>query len=111
VLVAGRGLHALLSVLPMVLGAVYARRGGTGGRRYLRRTVAVTVPARTPGIAGERSIAELTRIDAGGHRLGALIRGVDRTAPVLLFVPGRRAAASWARPGATSPSWRSGSWW
>jgi hypothetical protein len=88
VLVAGRGLHALLSVLPMVLGAVYARRGGTGGRRYLRRTVAVTVPARTPGIAGERSIAELTRMDAGGHRLGALIRGVDRTAPVLLFVPG-----------------------
>ncbi|MEU8228457.1 alpha/beta hydrolase [Actinoplanes sp. NPDC048967] len=100
VLVTGRGLHALLSVLPMVLGAVYARRG-TGGRRYLRRaatgllsavllavTVAVAVPARTPGIAGERSIAELTRIDAGGHRLGALIRGVDRSAPVLLFVPG-----------------------
>ncbi len=109
VLVAGRGLHALLSVLPMVLaaayGAGYARRragvSGRRGRRYLRRTatgllsallvagtVAVAVPARTPGITGERSIAELTRIDAGGHRLGALIRGVDRTAPVLLFVPG-----------------------
>ncbi|MGW4943180.1 alpha/beta fold hydrolase [Actinoplanes sp. NPDC004185] len=97
-LVTGRGLHALMTVLPMVLGAVYARRGS---RPFLRRvatgvlsavlvvvTVAVAVPARTPGIAGERSIAELTRIDAGGHRLGVLIRGVDRSAPVLLFVPG-----------------------
>ncbi|GAA3921152.1 alpha/beta fold hydrolase [Actinoplanes auranticolor] len=109
VLVAGRGLHALLSVLPLVLAAAYGagyarRRAGVSGRRgwrYLRRTatgllsavllagtVTVAVPARTPAISGERSIAELTRIDAGGHRLGALIRGVDRTAPVLLFVPG-----------------------
>jgi pimeloyl-ACP methyl ester carboxylesterase len=106
-LVAGRGVHGLLSVLPMVLAAAYGvagtRRGLRGGRRgwrYLRRTligalsaavlaltVAVAVPARTPA-AGERGIAELTRIDAGGHRLGVLIRGVDRTAPVLLFVPG-----------------------
>lgn len=107
-LVTGRGLHGLLSVLPMVLGAAYgagyARRGRPGcgrGWRYVRRavtatlaalllalTVAVAVPARTPAIAGERSIAELTRVDANGHRLGALIRGADRTAPVLLFVPG-----------------------
>jgi len=108
VLVAGRGLQGLLSVLPMALAAAYGagwvRRGRPGGRRsrrYVRRTVtgsaaamvlavtvAVAVPARTPPIAGERGIAELTRIDAGGHRLGALIRGADRTAPVLLFVPG-----------------------
>ncbi|MFI7540355.1 alpha/beta fold hydrolase [Actinoplanes sp. NPDC049599] len=109
VLVAGRGVHWLLSVLPMTLaaayGAGYARRGQVaGGRRslrYARRgatglltaflllvTVAVAVPARTPAVAGERGIAELSRIDAGGHRLGALIRGADRTAPVLLFVPG-----------------------
>ncbi len=108
VLVTGRGLHGVLSVLPMVLaaayGAGYARRGQPGGSRtgrYLRRastgalavavlgvTVAVAVPARTPAIAGERAVAELTHIEAGGHRLGVLIRGVDRTAPVLLFVPG-----------------------
>ena len=152
VLVAGRGVHGLLSVLPMALaaayGAAYARRrhplgrasdqpvgqvggqpvgqaggrpvgqvggqaggqplgqaggraGGRRGWRYVRRaatglltafvllvTVAVAVPARTPAVAGEQGIAELTRIDAGGHRLGALIRGADRTAPVLLFVPG-----------------------
>jgi pimeloyl-ACP methyl ester carboxylesterase len=107
VLVTGRGLHGLLSLLPMTLAAAYGvgytRRGGRGGRRwrYLRRsatglltalllllTVAVAVPARTPAVAGQRGIAELTRIDAGGHRLGALIRGADRTAPVLLFVPG-----------------------
>jgi pimeloyl-ACP methyl ester carboxylesterase len=108
VLVTGRGVHGLLSVLPMALaaayGAGYARRGRAGGSRslrYVRRgvtglltallllvTVAVAVPGRTPAVAGERGIAELTRIDAGGHRLGALIRGADRTAPVLLFVPG-----------------------
>jgi pimeloyl-ACP methyl ester carboxylesterase len=108
VLVAGRGVQGLLSVLPMVLaaayGAGYARRGRVGGRRswrYVRRTatglltafvllltVAVAVPGRTPAVAGERGIAELTHITAGGHRLGALIRGADRTAPVLLFVPG-----------------------
>jgi pimeloyl-ACP methyl ester carboxylesterase len=107
-LVTGRGLHGVLSVLPMVLAAAYgaghARRGQPGGRRgwrYLRRgatglltavllamTVAVAVPARTPAQAGERGIAELTSIEAGGHRLGALVRGADRSAPVLLFVPG-----------------------
>ncbi|GAA3334690.1 hypothetical protein GCM10020358_00100 [Amorphoplanes nipponensis] len=119
-LVTGRGLHGLLSVLPMALAAAYgagfARRrrdglngvrgsgrgrdGGRRGWRYARRaatgvltaallalTVAVAVPARTPP-AGPRGIAELTRIAANGHRLGVLIRGADRTAPVLLFVPG-----------------------
>jgi pimeloyl-ACP methyl ester carboxylesterase len=151
-LITGRGVHGLLSVLPMTLAAAYgagsARRGRTrakpnsrapaepdgrarvepddragdesrvepddrvpvepGGRgpgqhgwRLFRQiatglltaflllvTAAVAVPARTPHVAGERAIAELTRIDAGPHRLGALIRGADRTAPVLLFVPG-----------------------
>lgn len=102
-LVTGRGLHGLLSMLPMVLAAAYSARPTRRGRpllRYARHattglltalllllTVAVAIPARTPA-AGERGIAELDRIDAGGHRLGVLIRGADRTAPVLLFVPG-----------------------
>jgi pimeloyl-ACP methyl ester carboxylesterase len=102
-LVTGRGLHGLLSVLPMVLAAAYSARPARRGRplfRYARHattglltalllvlTVAVAIPARTPAV-GERGIAELDRIDAGGHRLGALIRGADRNAPVLLFVPG-----------------------
>lgn len=102
-LVTGRGLHGLLSVLPMVLAAAYSARPARRGRpffRYARHaatatstalllilTVAVALPARTPG-TGARGIAELDRIDVGGHRLGALIRGTDRTAPVLLFVPG-----------------------
>jgi pimeloyl-ACP methyl ester carboxylesterase len=115
-LVSGRGVHGLLSVLPMVVGAAYgagvARRGrpaGGGSRplRYLRRvgtailvavvllvTVAVAVPARTAPILGPdgkplpRSVAEFASVDAGGHRLGMMIRGNDTSAPVLLFVPG-----------------------
>ena len=114
-LVAGRGVHGLLSVLPMVVAAAYgagvARRGqpARGGRvmRYLRRTVvavlaavvllatvAVAVPARTAPILGAdgkplaASVAELTSIDVDGHRLGMMIRGNDTSAPVLLFLPG-----------------------
>nr|BFE72134.1 hypothetical protein GCM10020092_054350 [Actinoplanes digitatis] len=107
VLVAGRGVQALLTALPMALGAAYgaglARRGTPGGRisRYVRRaltavvaaavvaaTVAVAVPARTAPIPGAHSVAELTHVEVGGHRLGLMIRGADVSAPVLLFVPG-----------------------
>jgi pimeloyl-ACP methyl ester carboxylesterase len=47
---------------------------------------AVAVPARTAGIPG--GVAELIHVDAGGHRLGLMIRGRDPAKPVLLFVPG-----------------------
>jgi pimeloyl-ACP methyl ester carboxylesterase len=114
--VSGRGVHGVLSVLPMVVGAAYgagvARRGrptGAGSRamRYVRRAgtailaavvllvaVAVAVPARTDPILGPdgkplaHSVAELTRVDVGGRRLGMMIRGDDTSAPVLLFLPG-----------------------
>ncbi|AGZ42330.1 putative aminopeptidase ybaC [Actinoplanes friuliensis DSM 7358] len=99
-LIAGRGLQGLLSSLPMLLGAAYgaavARSGGRF-RRYvtalvsagvLVATVALALPASTPPIPGPRSVAELTHVDANGHRLGLMIRGVDTAAPVLLFVPG-----------------------
>ncbi|WP_433275347.1 alpha/beta fold hydrolase [Pseudonocardia xinjiangensis] len=107
-LAAGRGVHGLLTVLPMVVAAAYgagpARRGRLG--RYLDRamigglaavvvlvTGAVALPARTDPIPGDRSIAELASVDAGSHQLGMMIRGADTAGPVLLFVPGAPGAA------------------
>ncbi len=94
-LVTGRGLHGLLSLLPMALAAAY----GCGFRRRRGRilagvwtvvlalvTAAVAVPARTGAIPG--GVAELTHVEANGHRLGLMIRGRDPAYPVLLFVPG-----------------------
>jgi len=101
-LLTGRGVHGVLSVLPLGLGAAYGagltRRGRPASR--IRRvgtavltaalaavTVAVAIPAHTtpPGPGG---VAELTSVDVGGYRLGLMIRGDDATAPVLLFIPG-----------------------
>ncbi|AEV86149.1 aminopeptidase [Actinoplanes sp. SE50] len=91
----GRGVHGLLSVFPMALAAAYGcgfrrRRGrflaGGGTLVLLLILVAVAIPARTPGIPG--GVAELTTVPAAGHRLTVMIRGRDRTRPVLLFVPG-----------------------
>jgi pimeloyl-ACP methyl ester carboxylesterase len=79
-LVTGRGVHALLSVVPMMLGA--ARGKWIIGLVLI--TVPVAIPAHTPRIPGPDSVTELTRVG----RLGVLIRGADRAAPVLLFVPG-----------------------
>jgi pimeloyl-ACP methyl ester carboxylesterase len=121
-LVSGRGTHALLSLLPMVVGAAVARGGrpsgcgrlvdrgwSTRGRTfgYLRWTatgllgallllvtVAAAIPARTTPILGEdgkplaHSVAELGTVDINGHELGMMIRGNDRSAPVVLFLPG-----------------------
>jgi pimeloyl-ACP methyl ester carboxylesterase len=93
VLLAGRGVQGLLTVLPTLLAVAYGR--GVAGR--LRRIVvavptagvllfatAAAVPARTAPIPGADSVAELARVG----RLGVLIRGTHVTAPVLLFVPG-----------------------
>jgi pimeloyl-ACP methyl ester carboxylesterase len=101
----GRGVHGLLSVLPMALGAAYGagftRRAGQGRRlfRYGRRTAtgvvtaglllvvaAVAIPARTAPIQG--GVAELISVDVGKHQLGMMIRGARTSAPVLLFLPG-----------------------
>ncbi|MEV0718233.1 alpha/beta hydrolase [Asanoa sp. NPDC050611] len=108
-LVTGRGLHGILAVLPMIVGAAYGaaltrdRRAGRRIPRYLRRagvaTLAaavglvafgVAVPARTPPIAG--GVAELVTVDAGGYDLRLLVRGRDAAKPVLLFVPGAPGA-------------------
>lgn len=102
-LVVGRGVHGLLALLPLLVGAAYgaglARRtsevSGNRLRRYLGRgavgllaasvalvAIAVAVPARTAAIPG--GIAELTTVD----RMGVMIRGEDSNAPVLLFLAG-----------------------
>ncbi|MFY1627346.1 alpha/beta fold hydrolase [Micromonospora sp. WMMD735] len=108
-LLLGRGVHGLLSLLPLLVGAAYgaglARRAApTAGRRpvwtWLGRagaglltavvalvTVAVALPAATAAVPG--GIAELTTVRGGGDReLGVLLRGADRQAPVLIFLPG-----------------------
>ena len=114
-LVVGRGFHAILTLLPMAVGAAWgvlaARRTGprpgNRGRAVLRwtavtasvavlvaLTAAVARPATTPPITDPDgapvagSIAELTSIDANGHELGLMIRGHDTSNPVVLFLAG-----------------------
>ena len=117
----GRGFHALLALLPMVLGAAVgaalARRRLSTGRPqrgflselglWLRRGVAVATglvlvalaafvarPATTDPIVdadGQTvagSVAELTRVEIGGHDLALMIRGHSDKNPVLLFLAG-----------------------
>lgn len=116
----GRGVHALLALLPMVLGAALgaalARRLSTARpqRGFLsqlglwsRRAVALATglvlvalaaliarPASTDPIVdadGQTvagSVAELTRVDVGGHDLALMIRGRSTQNPMLLFLAG-----------------------
>ncbi|MCU0314030.1 MAG: alpha/beta hydrolase [Solirubrobacteraceae bacterium] len=116
--VTGRGVHALLVLLPMVLGAALgagaARRPAQvaehrrpGGWLIARRTVAaltglalvglavlVARPASTDPITGPGgkplagSIAELTRVEIGGHDLALMLRGRSTGSPVALFLAG-----------------------
>ena len=117
----GRGVHGLLALLPMVLGAslgaALARRALSTGRPrrgflsgvglWARRGVAVTSalalvalaafvarPASTDPIVDANgqtvagSVAELTRVEIGGHDLALMIRGRSTENPVLLFLAG-----------------------
>ncbi len=119
--VVGRGVHGLLGLLPLVLGAsagaALARRSTPGARPprgplsslglWTRRGVAATTalvlvalaalvarPATTEPItdaAGRPvagSVAELTRVEIGGHRLAVMLRGRDVRNPVLLVLAG-----------------------
>ncbi|MEW2328268.1 alpha/beta hydrolase [Micromonospora chersina] len=107
-LLAGRGVHGLFTLLPLLVGAAYgaglARRlDGAAPRRPLPRwsgragvgllaallalvTVGAAVPGRTDPIPG--GIARFDTVASAGRDLGLLIRGTDRNAPVLLVVPG-----------------------
>lgn len=103
-------------LLGATFGAAFARRaqrdpnsgaGRVGVAGYVRRAVAVlcTVgllalaagvarPASTAQIRGangdrvEGSVAELIRVEIGGHDLAMMIRGVSTDLPVLLFLAG-----------------------
>ncbi|MEZ5371250.1 MAG: alpha/beta hydrolase [Microthrixaceae bacterium] len=116
--VTGRCVHALLSLMPMLLGVVLgagaARTIDPGpstrassvarvGRRSIAvlatvglvaLTVALVRPARTAEIVDADgkpvadSIAELTSVDVNGHNLGMMIRGHNVDNPVLLFLAG-----------------------
>ncbi|WP_203778497.1 alpha/beta hydrolase [Paractinoplanes rishiriensis] len=97
-LVSGRGAYALLTVLPMVVGAAYGAGSTRRSRSWLRWvgrfctgilalvvaaiTVVVAVPGRAAPIGG--GISEL----AYAGKLGLMIRGNRADAPLLLFVPG-----------------------
>ncbi len=117
-LLTGRGVHALLSLLPMLLGAAIgagtaraiepvrtaaSRRSARVARRsvavltavgLLALTLGLARPARTDPIvdaAGDRvpgSIAELTTVGVNGHDLTMMIRGHSVDNPVLLFLAG-----------------------
>jgi len=117
-LIVGRVFHALLSLFPMILGAVIGagaartlqpvvERSGRRAGRYVRRTgavlatvalVALTIglarPASTDSIVDANgdevatSVAELTKIAVNGHDLALMIRGHDIGNPVLLFLAG-----------------------
>jgi pimeloyl-ACP methyl ester carboxylesterase len=91
ILLAGRGVQGVLTLLPMVLGEAVGR-GVTGrlGRiavalpaaGLLLFTAALTIPARTAPIPG--GVAELATVGD----LGVMIRGANARAPVLLLIPG-----------------------
>ena len=112
--VVGRVVHGLLTLLPMVLGALVgvglAGRWGNGTARpfglgsWLLTTllalllivifVAIAQPARTAPILGTDgaplpgSIAELTTVTLGGHEQALMLRGRSTDNPVLLYLAG-----------------------
>ncbi len=115
-LVTGRGVHGLLTLVPLWAGAAW----GSGITRRLRHrtghpgivrllpprghavvllllaalVVGLVLPGRTAPVTDGSgnvvpgSIAELTRVEAGGRQLGLMVRGYDASAPVLLFLAG-----------------------
>jgi proline iminopeptidase len=114
-LLAGRGVDAVLMLLPMVvgtgLGLAYARRSARGttrarGRWPGRLLLSVGVlavlallagllrPASTEPITDASgapvpgSVAELVSVEIGGHEQWLMLRGVSEDAPVLLYLEG-----------------------
>jgi proline iminopeptidase len=103
---AGRGFHALLALLPMVVG-VSIGLAIARPRRLLALVptgiltlavvglaVLVALPASTPPVLGADgqpvpgSIAELTTVELGGHEQAISIRAADPDKPVLLYLSG-----------------------
>ncbi|WP_165547193.1 alpha/beta fold hydrolase [Kribbella sindirgiensis] len=106
-LIAGRGVDAILMLLPFTVGVgfglvAFRRSSGSVPRhrwpgRILLTLGAVTVlallaallrPASTEQIATDGSIAELVDVRIGGHDQSILIRGRSADSPVLLYLEG-----------------------
>jgi proline iminopeptidase len=103
---AGRGLHALLALLPMMVGASIGlaiarpRRllalvpTGILTLAVIGLAVLVALPASTPPVLGANgqpipgSIAELTTVELGGQEQAISIRAADADKPVLLYLSG-----------------------
>lgn len=116
--VTGRGLHGVLALLPLVLGAAFgagiariggstaasrSQRGGLVARRVVAGATAlalvalavfIAIPAGTPEIRDANgdvvpgSIAELASVEIGGREQALMIRGYSTDNPVLLFLAG-----------------------
>lgn len=105
-LAAGRGFHALLALLPMVVGvsiglAIARPRRllalvptGILTLAVIGLAVVIALPASTPPVLGPNgqpvpgSIAELTTVELGGHGQAISIRAADPDKPVLLYLSG-----------------------
>lgn len=116
-LVLGRGVHGVLLVLPMVLGA----RVGAGAPGRMSTTVlgvltfglavVVALPASTPpvrdadGAVVPGSIATLDTVLLGGDPHTVLVRAADPDAPVLLYLSGGPGQSDLALARALSEPW------
>jgi pimeloyl-ACP methyl ester carboxylesterase len=103
---AGRGFHALLALLPMMVGisiglAIARPRRllallptGILSLAVVGLAVLVALPASTPPVLGANgqpvpgSVAELTTVELGGHEQAISIRAADPEKPVLLYLSG-----------------------
>jgi pimeloyl-ACP methyl ester carboxylesterase len=115
-LILGRGFHALVGLLPIMLGASLGAALAQG--RPVRRlaswahvlisillialAVLIAWPASTPRIVGPegrpQGIAELASIRLGGHEQALLIRGQSVDKPVLLYLSGGPGQSSLPYP-------------
>ncbi len=105
-LVAGRGVHGLLALVPMLAGAsvglVLARRhrlrsfapGGVLLAATAALAVFVALPGSPPpvvtsdGTSVPGAIAEITTVALGGHEQAISVRAVNPEKPVLLYLSG-----------------------
>ncbi|WP_315093577.1 alpha/beta hydrolase [uncultured Cellulomonas sp.] len=116
-LVLGRGVHAALLVLPMILGArvgagVRGRAGtAVAGVLTLGLAVVVALPASTPpvrdadGDVVPGSVATLDTVPLGGDPHTVMVRAADPDAPVLLYLSGGPGQSDLALSRVLSEPW------